>query len=243
MEIIKKKNTKCDIKDSSLCKWLNKKECSECYIMEMGDKEQADALQRWEVTQSLLPDNVDELHQSETCHFCVHDPLPKAYYATVDLAHPEPESTKGMFFGLGKKVRTKIGSLLPVSIACCKRCRKAFFMVDFIKFATPVALLIVGILLLLIPPVINALNSLSALASTAFLIVLFLAGILVGKFLSARYIQTKSKEVRFNVFDIPIVGKMEDIGWFLLQDDGEMTRMIFTKNIFNQSRAFKDKND
>lgn len=244
IERMQKKNTKCDIQDSSLCRWLDKKECSRCYVLELADKEKAEALHRWEVTQSLLPDNIDELHLSETCHFCMHDPLPKSHYATVDFAHEEPESTKSLFFGFGKKVRTKIGSLLPLSIACCGRCRKAFFMVDFIKFAIPAVVLLIGVLLMLIPPVTKAINGIHELAGTAFIVVMFLIGLLAGKQYSSYFMRRKTKDVRLNVFEIPVVAKMKDIGWFVLQDqEGEVTKMIFTKNKFYQARMLKFKND
>lgn len=237
IDLLKKKNTKCDIQDSSLCRWLNKKECSKCYVMELADREQTEALKRWEVTQSLLPNDIDKLHLSETCQFCTHDPLPKFYYATVDFAHAEPETTKGMFFGFGKKVRTKIGSLLPLSIACCRRCRRVFFMVDFIKFSIPAVFLVIGILLMLIAPVANA------LAATLFMAVMFLIGLLAVRLYSSYYIRRKMKDVRLNVFKIPLVAKMKDIGWFVLQDEGEVTKMVFTKNKFHQARMLKFKND
>lgn len=236
MDLIKKKNTKCDIRDSSLCQWLNKQDCQNCYIMELADKEQAEALQRWEVTQSLLPDNVDELNQSETCHFCVDNPLPRTYYATLDLANPEPESTKGMFFGIGKKVRSRIGSLLPIAISCCSRCRKAYLMADLIKYLTPFVFLAIGVLLAMIPPIAALLQSMGGFVSTLFIIGMFLIGLLVGKMLFTLYINKKGSEVRFNVFDIPIVSKMQDMGWFLLENDGIMTKLIFTKNKIKQSK-------
>ena len=243
IQIIKKKNTKCGIKDSSLCKWLDKQECGDCYIMELTDQEQAEALERWQVTQSLMPENIDDLHTSELCHFCIGERLPKAYYATVDLANPEPAATKGMFFGLGKKVRSAIGSLLPVSIACCSRCRKAFLWTDIIKFAVPVLFFGLALLLLSMPFLSGLFAVWGPLVSTLFVIALFLIGLLVGKMVSNAYIQKKGKTVRFNVFDIPIIAEMQDKGWFLMQDDGALTRLIFKKIRGGQIKTLKTKND
>lgn len=235
MEFLKKKNTQCTIRDSALCKWVDKADCANCYVMELSNDEQADALKRWEVTQSLLPDNVDDLHQSETCHFCVKDPLPRSCYATLDIANPEPEAKKGMFFGIGKKVRSRIGSLLPLAISCCSRCRKAFLMADVIRYATPLVFLIIGIILMMIPPIYSFMNSLGALVSTLFVVVMFLAGILAGRIFFTMYVKNKSREVRFNVFDIPIVSKMQDMGWFMLEGEGPVSKLIFSKNKMKQA--------
>jgi hypothetical protein len=236
MDLIKKKNTKCNIKDSSLCHWLDKNGCEKCYVMELGDDEQADALKRWEITQSLLPDNVDDLHQSENCHFCAQDPQPRAYYGSVDLANPEPASMKGMFFGFGKKVRTQIGSLLPISISCCRRCRRAFLMTDVVRYLTPFVFLVVAILLSLIPPFYALLNSLGAYVSTIFVVAMFLIGIGVGKLFFISYVTKKGKAVRFNIFDIPILEKMKDKGWFVMENDSIVTKVMFSKNKFGPGK-------
>ncbi len=235
MEFLKKKNTQCTIKDSALCNWVHKEDCANCYVMELSNDEQADALKRWEVTQSLLPDDVDALHQSETCLFCVKDPLPRSCYATLDIANPEPESKKGMFFGIGKKVRSRIGSLIPLAISCCSRCRKVFFMADAIRYTTPLVFLVIGILLTLIPPVHSLLNAAGALMSTLFVVAMFLIGILAGRVFFNLYVKNKGREVRLNVFDIPIVAKMQDMGWFLLEGEGPVTKLIFSKNKMKQA--------
>ncbi len=243
MDIIKRKNTKCLIQDSSLCKWLNKTGCDTCYIMSLSDDEQKEAMQKWEVTQSLLPDDIDELHQSAYCHFCVNEPQKKEYYATIDLANPEPESKKGMFFGFGKKVRSKIGSLLPVSIGCCKKCRRAFLTLDLIKYIVPAGLTVIAILLLIIPAVANAVNRLGELVSILFLAAAFLLGLIISRILASVYLKKKSKDVRFNIFEIPAIAKMREKGWFLIQEQGETPRLIFTKNKFFKTNGLKYKND
>jgi hypothetical protein len=243
IQLIKKKNTKCTVKDSSLCKWMNKKDCSECYLMELSDSDQADALKRWEVTQSLLPDGIDELAGSDTCQFCKGEPHKKTRYATVDLAHPEPESTKGMFFGFGKKVRSKIGSLLPVSIACCDRCHNAFLSYDLIKYALPVLITLLAILLLAIPATAVLVTGLGDFASYIFIILMLVIGIIVGRLVSSAYMRKKSKDVRLNIFEIPLIAEMEDKGWFLLQEDTEVTRLVFTRKKFNSSNMKYGEND
>ena len=87
----------CPISDSELCDWLGKKGCYQCYISTLKTETQkTDALERWKVTLSYLPDNIDDLHTSDECQFCKDEKPEKAqYYATFEMAHPEPYAEKG----------------------------------------------------------------------------------------------------------------------------------------------------
>ena len=146
------KNEDCAVKDSALCRWIDK-DCADCYIKGFKDNDDArDALAGFETTLSLLPEDIDEL-QGEDCCFCVGEKQKRAGYAIIDLAHSEPASKKGMFFGLGKKVRQRIGSLMPISVSICKACKHNFWLFDIIKWVTLIVFVGIGIGLCLIPAI------------------------------------------------------------------------------------------
>ena len=226
------KNAQCHVSDTELCRWLDK-DCGDCYISGLKHKDDSEKLlSDFRVTLSLLPDDFDTL-QGDKCCFCKIEPQkPRAGYAIVDLAHQEPEHTKGMFFGLGKKVRQRIGSLMPVSIAICKDCRRAVLMADYLKWMVTAAFVAVSIGLCFIP----AINAVPALPY-GVVIAGFLAGYLVSKLASAAYVKAKSKETAFNVFEIPVCRKMEQNGWFTMQDTGPVTRFIMSKKSFTKKIA------
>lgn len=221
------KNEKCVISDSSVCRWINK-ECSNCYVDGMKTNEDKQkVLSDFEVMLSYLPDDFDIL-QGDECQFCKGKKKPRAAYAVIDLAHSEPEHSRGMFFGLGKKVRQRIGSLLPVNISVCKDCRRTLRMVDNIKWLSIVAFIGIAIGVLFIPGVSQQNSPLPY----AIVILGGVAGYIIGKLLSAAYMKAKSGKVHFNVFNIPVCADMKELGWFTVQDEGPATRFIFTKKPF-----------
>jgi hypothetical protein len=228
------KNPDCVISDSVLCRFIDK-DCSECHITRTkGDDDRKKALADFEVTISLLPPDIDEV-QGDECQFCKENPRKRYRYALVDLGNSEPKSETGMFFGIGKKIRRRIGSLMPMSISICRDCRRAFILSDIIKWIVALALVAVAVGILVIPSIGSSLNqgiSLLILAAVALL------GYLLGKAASAGYVKSKSGRVRFNVFEIPVLKKMQDLGWFVVQDDSPVTRLIFSRK--SQMRKMED---
>ena len=223
------KNAQCPANDTEVCRWLGK-ECEECYIGSLKHKEDMEkAVSDFRVTLSLLPEDFDSL-QGEECCFCVGDvKKPRAGYAVIDLAHSEPEARKGMFFGFGKKVRVRVGSLMPVSISICRDCRRALRMVDYIKWIVTAAFVGLGIGLCFIP----AINAIPALPY-GVVIAAFLVGYVISRVVSDAYMKRKSKQTVFNVFDIPVCRKMQEAGWFTIQDSGSATRFIMSRKSYTK---------
>jgi len=222
------KNEKCVISDSALCKWLDK-ECAECYINDIKKEDEAEkALEIFEVMMSLLPESFDDL-QSEECCFCTGEKNKRAGYANISLGHSEPEHKKGMFFGIGKKVRQRIGSLMPLSISICKECRRSFRMIEALKWIGIIVFMAVAIILIVIPSVGTAITNVSPALPYGVLIAGALIGYIVGKLAASGYMKAQSRRMVFNVFDVPVCDEMERRGWFVLQDDGPVTRFLFSK--------------
>lgn len=223
------KNAQCQATDTEICRWINK-ECDDCYINGVKHKDDIErAVNDFRVTLSLLPEDFDSL-QGEECCFCAGDvKKPRAGYAIIDLGHSEPEARKGMFFGLGKKVRVKIGSLMPVSISVCKDCRRALRMVDYIKWIVVAAFIGLAVGLCFIP----AINSIPALPY-GVVIAGFFVGYIVSRVASDAYMKRKSKKTLFNVFDIPVCREMQEAGWFTIQDAGPTTRFIMSRKSYTK---------
>jgi len=232
------KNDNCAVSDSSICKWIGKEDCAGCYINGLkADDDAAKALEGFEVTLSLLPENFDDL-QSEHCQFCTKEPRPAAGFAVIDLAHSEPESKRGMFFGMGKKVRQRVGSLMPVSISICKPCRRAMRITEMLKWLGFVVLVGLALILLSVPSIGTAVSAMHTAMPIVVVVVAGLLGYVAGRLASNAYRQAKSAEVRFNVFDIPVCRDMQAGGWFTLQEDGPFSRFIFSKK--SSTKKIKD---
>lgn len=219
------KNENCAASDSSLCRWMNS-DCSVCQVAAFKSSDEAKkAMEDFEVTLSLLPEDFDKL-QGEECQLCKGERGGRAKYALVNLGHEEPKSEVGMFFGFGKKIRRKIGSLMPLSVSVCRKCMFAFRVAELIKWGIAAAVTALAIIVLTVTP-------LGAMLAQGYSIIAVIAlaivGYVAGRIASQSYIRAKSKEVRFNVFEIPICARMKDKGWFTVQDDTPVTQYIFSR--------------
>lgn len=234
------KNKDCVVTDSSLCKWLNK-DCENCYVNTMKtDEDREETLKNFEVMLSLLPDDFDEL-SGEKCQFCKGDKQKKAVYAVTDLGHAEPKTMRGMFFGVGKKVRKRIGSLVPVNIAICKECRRSFRMIEIIKWVSVLVFLAASIPIVSLPFIAERFDTANSFVPYAIVIGGVLIGYVVGKLLTMSYTKAKSKKTHLNIFEIPICAKMKENGWFLVQDSPGVTRFIFSKKpVMQNAGGVKD---
>ena len=234
------KNKDCVITDSPLCKWLGK-DCADCYINTLKtDEARQEALHGFEVMLSLLPDDFDEL-SGEKCQFCKKDPKKRAGYALTDLGHAEPKTMKGVFFGIGKKVRRRIGSMVPVNIAVCKDCRRAFRMVEGIKWISVMFFTALAILLVSLPFFTSKFDA--ATSAVPYIIVVggVLLGYIIGRLATVQYTKAKTEQVRLNIFEIPICAEMQENGWFLVQESPWVTRFIFSKKpVLHKTEGLKE---
>jgi hypothetical protein len=222
------KNAECKVSDTELCNWLDK-DCKDCYVHGLKRGEEAEkVLDDFRVTLSLLPDDFDTL-QGGLCCFCKEEKKPRAGYAVIDLAHTEPESTKGMFFGLGKKVRQRIGSLMPVSISICRDCRRGLRLAEYLKWLSIAVFVAIAIGICFIP----AVNE-NPVLPYGVVIVGFALGYLLGKVASNLYVKAKSRTMAFNVFEIPVCREMQENNWFTMQDNGPISRFIMSRKSFTK---------
>ena len=225
------KNDDCVITDSALCKWIGK-DCRDCYIHSIkSDDDVKKALEGFETTISLLPEDFDDL-QGEKCQFCKGEPKKRAGYALADLAHSEPKHEKGMFFGFGKKVRQRIGSLMPLSISICRDCRRSYRLSDAIKWLVSFVFIAVALIVLTLTSLGAGLNEAIVFG---ILILAAAIGYFLGKLLSDLYVKSKSSDMHFNIFEIPICAKMKDSGWFAMQEN---QRLVFSKK--THTKKIKD---
>lgn len=222
----------CAIANSELCHWLAAKAgCDSCYIHGLKtDEQRTDSLAKWKETLALVPDGMSRLYTTDECQFCKGEPKKSDGYASVEMAHPEPYYEKGMFFGLGKKMRTPVGSLLPVQASVCADCRRKIIFADY----TPVIFLLIfmaaSILILMIPSVAQQLSNTMELLPVIFIVGMIGVGYIVGKAVHNWYVRKISSEVKINVAEIPLIKQMMDEGWFFFQTNDDVAKISFSKH-------------
>lgn len=241
IEQVERTRTDCPYIGTKMCDFTGSEGCEACYVLQINDKKgEAKILDSWHVTYGLLPDNIDELHLKDKCWFCKDGvERKKDQYAVIDLAHPEPEHTRGMFFGFGKKVRTPIGSLIQLPVGVCKECRKRFLTRDLLKWGVPILSLIIALLIIiLVPGVATVSENLWYIPLLVFAVIAVI-GYFAGKISSNIYEKKASVKTSFDPFDLPIISKMHWDGWFPLMTDGKRVRVAFKKEKPKPHLVFK----
>lgn len=232
-------NEECGIRGSNLCwKFADSVGCSGCnFGAEKKERENAEAIRRWDETLALLPRNIDELAEGDECLFCAEDPEPADGYAMVEMANPDPYFEKGILFGYGKKVRSPVGSLVSVPIRIGRRCRRALRMVEIIQVGWLVAMFAVSLLLMAVPAIGQRMAAVSPLLPVLFVVLMTVGGYYLGRNLSLWYVERHSDTVRFDPGRIPLVQAMLGRGWYYFQTNHGLPRISFSKKK-RQSRLF-----
>ena len=221
----------CGLTGSKLCDFLGCDGCENCVFSKGLDKH-ADPVKmadNWEVTLSYLPEDIDEVHDTETCVFCGKKHADG--YAVLSLAHPEPEYKKGLILGLGKKVRNPVGSLIDVPIACCKDCKRAMIMKDIIQIGGGVLAVAIAIVVLLIPGVEAALSNINWSLPIVTFGAITIAGIVAAYFIGEKYQKKLDNRIIADALRIPQIVKALQNGWFPIPEVKRgFVKLTFSKN-------------
>ena len=128
-------NKDCELYGKNICSYVGSEGCETCFLKDFDGKKSSrnSAYEAWQITLGNIPAEVDELHTSKKCQFCIDEPKDAECYGIIDMGHPEPEHRKGMFFGFGKKIRSEMGSMVSFPVACCKDCRRRYHTKDVLR--------------------------------------------------------------------------------------------------------------
>lgn len=222
----------CKYKDSNMCSYVGSEGCETCFVNGMSDKkgEIDKAYEAWQVTRTYIPDDIDDVHTGTKCLLCrKEEPNDATCFAVADIAHPEPEYRRGMFFGFGKKVRSEIGSMLSVPVSCCDECKKRIRMRDWMQVGVWILSVVIGFVLMSIPGIAAPIAKVNELIPPAIVIIFAVGGYFVGKYAAVAVEKKAEEKTKVNVFEVPQMRRMEQFGWFALQKNGEYVRLSFHK--------------
>lgn len=222
----------CLMKDTELCKRVNA-QCEKCEIRRFKPAAQEKMLNTYKTILSLMPKGgLAPLAEAETCLLCKDgEHRKKTCYATFDMAHEEPKGTKRIVIGL--KVKQKVGSLVTVSIACCRRCHVLHLMRDIIFAGFVLVFTVVGLLGLLVDSIRNWLSGggPNMLIPFIWCVAFVAAGLVIGYFVKGAATKAFSKSVVMDMFELPAIEEMREKGWFMMSEgDGNgKQRIIFLR--------------
>lgn len=211
-------NKSCKLNGTNLCRFIGCDGCDNCVFMNgLGKGMDPEAMaERWDVTLSYLPEEIDAMHESETCVFCGE--APRECYAELSLGHPEPEFKKGMFLGFGKKVRSDIGSMIDPPISCCKACKRRIVMQDILQYLIVLLTFALGVVFVSIPPIAAALENAFFVIPLAILAAFLGIGCLIAAAVQKAYVKKMEAKMTINALELPTVKKLLALGWFPIPD-------------------------
>ena len=223
-------NPKCKLSQTRYCQTLNMRSCSVCTVRDADDMEEI--MKDIDLYETLLPEGgIARLFESKDCQFCKTEVKGKRRgYAILDMAHPEPKRVQKWLFG---SRTARIGTMIPLQMSVCPKCRRRFLLMEYLPVVIPVVVGFVALIVVSMDSVRNPLVNLSMFAPFGAWIVATLLGVIAGKLLTDGPERSWSKEMETNVMRHPVIVEMVNKGWT------PITAKSRTKLLFSKSRLAK----
>lgn len=223
-------NPNCELSGTKYCALLNMRACEACTVRQSENK--ADIKNDLDIYESLLPTGgVARLFEEKDCQFCTTPVKGKRRgYAILDMAHPEPRRIQKWL--LGKRV-SRIGTMIPVQMGVCKKCRSRFQLMEYLPMIVPVAVGIIALFVFTTDAVKGPLVNISMFAPFGGWAVSVMIGAIAGKLVTDALQRHWSKEMITDVMKHPVIAEMAEKGWT------PITAKSRTKLLFSRSRLAK----
>ena len=223
-------NPNCELSGTKYCAMLNMHTCAACTVRDSANK--AEIKSDLDLYETLLPEGgIARLFESKDCQFCKTPVKGKRRgYAILDMAHPEPKRVQKWLFG---SRTARIGTMVPVQMSVCPKCRSRFLMMEYLPVVIPVVVGFVALIVVSMDSVRNSLVNLSMFAPFGAWIVATLLGVIAGKLLTDGLERSWRKDMETDVMQHPVIAEMVNKGWT------PITAKSRTKLLFSKSRLAK----
>ena len=223
-------NPECALSGTKYCRLLNMHACEQCTIR--GSENLADVQKDIDLYETLLPEGgVARLFHSKECQFCKTEPKgERAGYAILDMAHPEPKRVQKWLLG---KRTTRFGTMIPVQMSVCKKCRTRFRLIDAMPVAVSVVLGAIGLALFSTGGIGERLADVSQALPLVVWLVLLIGGYFLGRLASRLLEKDAEKRMIVNVMTHPAIAEMLAKGWEPIAKQSR-ARLLFSKSRANR---------
>lgn len=229
-------NPECAFSGTKYCRLLNMHACENCTMR--GSTNLDEVRRDIDLYETLLPEGgVAKLFHAKECQFCKDTPKgARAGFAILDMAHPEPKRVQKWL--LGKKV-TRIGTMIPVQMSVCKKCRARFRLIDVMPTLLTVVFGGVGLLLLASGKIAERLADTAQVLPFALWIVLLVGGYFAGKLVSNLLWKDAKKRMLVDIREHPVIAEMLQRGWEPIAKQSK-TKLLFSKSRVNRGLGTAD---
>ncbi len=219
-------NPNCELSGTKYCAMLNMHACAACTVRDVANK--GEITSDLDLYETLLPEGgVARLFESRDCQFCKTPVRGKRRgYAILDMAHPEPRRVQKWLFG---KRTARIGTMIPLQMGVCPKCRRRFLTMEYLPMLIPVVIGLAALFALSLDAVRNPLVDLSMFAPFGAWIVSVLVGVILGKVVTDALERAWAKEMETDVMRHPVVVEMTQKGWTPITAKSR-TKLLFSKS-------------
>lgn len=222
-------NKSCYLFGSEYCDLLNWPACEGCPIEKQSHKsDQQKAIRDFDAIMDLVPaEGIAPLFLSETCLMCKDTPPnPRSGYLTTYLVNKEPKSIKTNI--LGMKSQSHFGSIIPLAISCCNRCKRNFFLVWYSPAVTSLIFALFTLGLLSLKEINRLLIGQNGVLGVLILVLAIIIGFLIGKLIQRSILKKVSRETQLDFWEIPLARKLKVLGWET-ENQSQGRNLVFTK--------------
>jgi len=223
-------NPQCKLSGTRYCRLLNMRSCGNCTVRENGKADEI--VSDIDLYETLLPEGgVAQLFESRECQFCkTPEKGRRRGYAIIDMAHPEPRRVQKWLLG---KRTARIGTMIPVQMAVCKKCRSRFLRIEYFPVLIPVLTGIAALLVVSGDPVKTALADVHSFLPFGVWIASLIVGIIIGQIVTKALEKRWAKEMYVDVMQHPVIAEMTEKGWTPITAKSR-TKLLFSKSRLNK---------
>lgn len=227
-------NTACRLYNTEYCRMLHMASCDSCTVASRSKVSMDELVNDLDGLKALMPeDGIEELFITNSCVLCKkQEPNPRTWYGLLDLGNHEPKREGTNFLGIKTKLRT--GSLLPVQLAACDDCKKRFMKLEYVVPLWVAGTGIVSIILLSYRPIREFLMAFGAAVPFALFVTVMLAALGIGMFLKKSRLKRYALLTHLDVMEIEKLKKLQELGWFELNEKKRYSKLIFNKKRLKQ---------
>ena len=229
-------NPNCKLSQTRYCQTLNMRSCSVCTVRDADDMDEI--MKDIDLYETLLPEGgIAQLFESRECQFCKPPQKgTRSGYAILDMAHPEPRRVQKWIFG---KRTARIGTMVPVQISVCKKCRSRFLALEYLPILIPVMIGLIALFAVSADPLKTTLANILLFMPFGVWLGCVLIGALAGKLVTDGLAKTWDKDMVTDVMQHPVIAAMTEKGWVPITAKSR-TKLLFSKTRLNKGLGTAD---
>lgn len=229
-------NPKCKLSQTRYCQTLNMRSCSVCTVRDADDMDEI--MKDIDLYETLLPEGgIAQLFESRECQFCkTPEKGKRSGYAILDMAHPEPRRVQKWLFG---KRTARIGTMVPVQISVCKKCRSRLLALEYLPILIPVIIGLIALFAVSADPLKTTLANVHLFLPFGVWFGCVLIGALAGKLITDAMAKSWNKSTVVDVMQHPVIAAMTEKGWVPITAKSR-TKVLFSKTRLNKGLGTAD---